>query len=88
MKYKTLDGTLIDSNPNQTVTYTLSVDNHAQGVFESYETQSSPTQIGIQQIKIIRTVIDNQMTIEITESTEQELIDYINQIQIQNQIGE
>ena len=83
MKYKALDGTLIDSNPNQKVTYTLTVEGHAQGVFESYETQSSSTPVGIEQIKIVRTVVGNQMTIEITESTEQELIDYIDQIQNQ-----
>ena len=82
MKYKAIDGTLIDSNPNQTVTYTLTIENHTQGVFESYETQSSSTPIGIEQIKIVRTVLGNQMRIEITESTEQQLIDYINQNKI------
>jgi len=86
MKYKALDGTLIDSNPNQTATYTLTVEDHPQGVFESYETQSSSIPVGIEQIKIVRTVVGNQMTIQITESSEQELIDYINQIQ--NQIIE
>lgn len=79
MKYKAIDGTLIESNPNGVVTYTLTIENHPQGVFESYETQSSSTPIGIEQIKIVRTVVGNQMTIQITESTEQELIDYINQ---------
>jgi hypothetical protein len=86
MKYKAIDGTILESNSNQTVTYTCDVDNHAEGVFISYETYPSSSPIGIQQIKIVRTVIGNQMTIEITESTEQELLDYINQIQ--NQIEE
>lgn len=82
MQYKAIDGTLIESKTNETVSYITTVENHPQGVFESYETQSSSTPIGIEQIKVVRTVVGNQMTIEITESSEQELIDYINQNKI------
>jgi hypothetical protein len=44
------------------------------------ESTSATTPIGIQQIQITRTVEGNIMTIVIRESSEQELIDYINQV--------
>ena len=84
MQYKAIDGTLIESKPNETVSCTLTVDNHPQGIFTSYETQSASTPIGIEQIKVVRTVIGNEMTIVITESSEQELIDYVNQNKVDN----
>lgn len=80
MKYKAIDGTVLESKPNELVTYVCNVENITDGEYESYETTSSTSEIGIQQIKIKRIVNGNTMTIEITESSEQELIDYKNSL--------
>ena len=80
MIYKAIDGTLIESSPNGPVTYTCASNDYSEGIYESYETMGAATSIGIQQIKIVRTVVNGQMTITITESTEQELIDYKNSV--------
>jgi hypothetical protein len=78
IKYQAPDGTMLFSKPGNTVSYVCNAgENCPEGTFVSYETTSAATAIGIQQIKIVRTVVDGQMTIEITESTDQELLDYI-----------
>lgn len=82
MKYTAPDGFVIESKENEVVTYTCSCDMY-DGVYESVETTGSNTPIGIQQIKIKRTVSNNQMVITITTATEQELLDYIQSCQSQ-----
>lgn len=84
MIYKAIDGTLIESSPNGPVTYTCDAGDYPEGIYESLETTGAATSIGIKQIKIVRAVENGQMTITITESTEQELIDYKNSLTAQN----
>ena len=76
MNYTALDGHTIDSSPNGAITYECECLGIPDGIYESLETEYSPTPIGIQQIKIVREVKRGKMTITITESTTQELIDY------------
>jgi hypothetical protein len=80
MKYPAPDGYIIESDPNGPVIYTLSCDWIPEGIYESHETTSAATTIGIKQIKIVRVVENETMTITVTESTEQELIDYKNSL--------
>jgi hypothetical protein len=80
MKYPAPDGHIIDSNPNGPVIYTLPCDWMSEGIYESHETTSAATAIGIKQIKIVRVVENGTMIITVTESTEQELIDYKNSL--------
>lgn len=80
MKYTAPDGYVIKSDPNQPVTYTLPCNWMSEGIYESFETMSAATDVGIQQIKIVRTVQDKTMTITVTESTKTELLDYINKL--------
>lgn len=75
MKYKAPDGNIIASS-NTPVLYTCICSGIANGIYESIETFGSTNEIGIEQIKIIRSVTDNVMTITITEATELELIEY------------
>lgn len=78
MTYTAPDGHIIDSLPYpQVVTYTCACD-LPEGIYESQETTSAATPIGIQQINITRTVVAGSMTIEIVMSSDQELQDYIN----------
>ena len=76
MTYEALDGHIIESSPNGAVVYECDCLGINDGVYESLETYPAQTPIGIQQIKIVREVKENKMTITITESTSQELIDY------------
>jgi len=80
MKYKAIDGTILESNPNQSVTYQCDALETPDGIYESCETFGAATPIGIKQIKIVRSVDNGVMTTTITESTEQELIDYKNSL--------
>ena len=80
MKYTAPDGHIIESKPNpQVVTYSCPCTEIVDGVYTSVETTGADTQIGIQQIKIKRTVNTNNMTIEIQMSSDAELIEYINE---------
>lgn len=80
MNYKAPDGYIIASDPNGPVTYTLPCDWMSEGTYESLETTSATTAIGIKQIKIHRVVENGMLTITVTESTDQELQDYINSL--------
>lgn len=82
MTYTALDGHIIKSKSSPT-TYTCACEDMHDGTYESFETTFASTAIGIQQIKIVRTVTNNMMTITITQSTNQELTEYINTIQNQ-----
>ena len=79
MTYIAPDGHIIESEPYPTVVeYSCACSNISDGVYESVETTSDDTPIGIQQINIKREVNNNSMTITIVMSSEQQLIDYIN----------
>jgi len=79
MKYTAPDGFVIESRPYpEEVTYSLSCTFLPEGRYESIETTGSAKPIGIQQIRILRLVENEIMTITIRESSDQELIDYIN----------
>lgn len=81
MTYKAPDGHIIESlSYPQEVTYTCECEGISDGTFISYETSGSSNTIGIQQIKITRTVSNNSMTISVVESSEQELQEYINTV--------
>lgn len=80
MKYKCPDGTILESQPSQTVTHTCPT-TMDEGVYESFETKGSRNEIGIKQIRIKRTVEEGTMFIELTESTEEELQTYILETQ-------
>ena len=81
MTYTALDEHVIESKPYpEIVTYSCACDDMPDGNFYSLETTSAATPIGIQQIQITRTVEGGIMTIVIREGSEQELIDYINQV--------
>lgn len=82
MKYTAPDGTTIESQ-NTPVTYSCYCYGIGDGIYESLETVGAATEIGIKQLKIKRIVENNQMTIVLTESTNQELIDYQNSLKPQ-----
>ena len=75
MEYKVNDGTILVSTPNKEVKHTCDV-NIADGIYESLETTSAGTEIGIKQIKIKRVVNNGVCEYTITESTNEELIAY------------
>ena len=80
MTYTAPDGHIIESKPNPAiVTYECDCSEIVDGVYTSMETTGADTEIGIQQIKIKRTVNNNNMTIEIQMSSDAELIEYINE---------
>lgn len=79
MTYPAPDGHLIESMPYpQVVFYECACTNYEDGIYNSVEVKGAATEIGIQGIKIKRTVVENFMNIEVVEFSEQELIDYIN----------
>lgn len=80
MTYTAPDGHIMEGLPYpETVQYKCTCSGITDGIYESIETTSADTSIGIQQIKIKREVLNNFMTITIMMSSDQELIDYINQ---------
>jgi len=81
MTYTAPDGHVITSNPEGPVTYTCSQEGMAEGIFFSLETKSASTIIGIQQIQITRTITTESITIQIVESTDTELEQYIIDVQ-------
>lgn len=82
MTYPAPDGHIIESSPTQTVVYECET-TYPDGVFESLETEAADTPLGIQQIQVIRIVLNGMMTISIKESTDTELQAYIDSIQRQ-----
>lgn len=80
MTYTAPDGHIIESKPNpEVVIYECTCSEIVDGIYTSIETTGAATEIGIQQIKIKRTVINNLMKIEIQMSSDAELIEYINE---------
>jgi len=80
MTYTAPDGHIIESLPYpECVQYICTHSEISNGTYESIETTSADTPIGIQQIRIKREILNNFMTITIRMSSDQELIDYINQ---------
>jgi len=83
MTYTAPDGHIIQSKPYpEEVIYTSVCEGVVDGRYFSVETTGSSSIIGIQQIQIWRVVDNNSMEIKIRESSEQELIDYINNNQL------
>jgi hypothetical protein len=80
MIYTAPDGHVMQSNSNAPVEYTCAFSGGILGTFESLETQAANNVYGIEQIKIIREISQDSITITVTESTEQELQDYINSV--------
>lgn len=79
MTYTAPDGHIMESLPYpQEVIYSCDCTEIVDGVYTSIETTGAATEIGIQQIKIKRTVDNNNMTIEIVMSSDEELIEYQN----------
>lgn len=83
MKYKAEDGTELISKKGEEVTYTCDT-NLFDGVYESIETAGAVEPPFIKQIKIKRVVSDGVCTYTITESTTEELNQYLEQIKIDN----
>lgn len=79
MKYKAEDGYIIISKKNEITEYSCP-SNYTDGIYESFETKSAPTDIGIEQIKIIRKVYNGSVTYTITESTDLELQQYLDNL--------
>jgi len=81
MKYKAEDGYEIVSNKSNPVQYSCpSV--YADGIYESFETKGAPTIIGIEQIKIVRSIDNGICAYTITESTDLELQQYLDNLKI------
>ena len=79
MTYTAPDGHIIESLPYpEVVIYDCKCEEIVDGIYTSIETTGAATEIGIQQIKIKRTVDNNNMTIEIVMSSDKELIEYQN----------
>jgi hypothetical protein len=79
MTYTAPDGHIIESLPYpQKVNYSCGCSEIVDGIYYSIETTGAATEIGIQQIKIKRIVDNNNMTIEIVMSSDEELIEYQN----------
>lgn len=79
MKYTAPDGHIIESLPNpEIVTYQCICSEIVDGIYTSIETTGSSTEIGIQQIKIKRSVDNDNMKITIQMSSDEELLQYIN----------
>jgi hypothetical protein len=76
MKYPAPDGTILESSPFNPVTYTCDVNNISDGTYESYETKSKSDNT-LQQIKVVRVVDDNRMTITIIEQTPEQILEYL-----------
>ena len=79
MTYTAPDGHIMVASSTEVVSYTCSVEGVSDGIFYSVETYPAATEIGIQQMEIKRIVDNGSITIEITESTDAELLAYIEQ---------
>jgi len=79
MKYTAPDGFTIESKPfPEEVVYKCPCSEIVDGRYTSMETTGASTEIGIQQIRILRVVENNNMIITIRESSDAELIEYQN----------
>jgi hypothetical protein len=79
MNYTTLDGTILESSSISPVIYTQPVIDYNDDIYVSYETGHGDG--FIQQIKVVREVINGIMTITITEQTQEEIDAYMKQIE-------
>ena len=81
MNYKAPDGHIMVSSPDGPVSYTCAQAGMTEGIFHSVETKaSSANPVGIEQIKIVRQIDANTITITITESTLDELLAYQQEV--------
>jgi hypothetical protein len=87
MTYTTIDGTSLNSDPNQPVTYTCNSNGFPDGVYTSLETTSAVNQYGIQQIKVSFTVENGTANYNIVESTGPELEAYIESFKTPNNVN-
>lgn len=79
MTYTAPDGFIIESKPfPEEVVYECPCSEIVDGKYTSMETTGASTTIGIQQIRILRVVENNNMIITIRESSDDELIEYQN----------
>ena len=79
MKYTAPDGFIIKSKPYpEEVVYECPCSGIVDGRFARMETTGANTDIGIQQIRILRSVENNNMVITIRESSDTELQEYQN----------
>ena len=79
MTYTAPDGHIIESLPYPKIaTYFCKCSEIVYGIYYSIETTGAAIEIGIQQINIKREVDNNNMSIEIIMSSDEELIEYIN----------
>jgi len=76
MTYTAPDNHVMESSTFTVVSYTCQIGG-IPGIYTSFETKASSSPIGIEQIKIVRTITETETTIEISESTDQELENYI-----------
>ena len=83
MKYTAEDGTVLVSQKNTEVTYSCAT-SLTDGVYTSEETEGSIESPFIKQIKIKRIVLDGICNYQISESTTDELNQYLEQIAINN----
>jgi len=80
MNYPAPDGHIIESSPSGPVVYTCTApSNWTDGTYESLETSSNPDNT-LQQIRIVRLVDQGQVTITVTERTQQEIADYFENL--------
>jgi hypothetical protein len=86
MNYTAPDGHIMTSSPTEPVVYTCPQQGMILGTFNSLETESSDNLFGIQQIKVSRYVTPTNVTITITESTNEELQAYIDSIIRENEL--
>lgn len=81
MTYRAPDGHLIETKPYpEVVVYQCNCVDFVDGVYESSETMAGDGPLGIQQMRITRTVENNFMTISVRESSYDELLEYIQTI--------
>lgn len=85
MNYTAPDGHIITSSPDGPVVYTCPQQGMILGTFNSLETESADNIFGIQQIKVNRVITPTEITITITESTDQELQEYLDSIIRENE---
>ena len=78
MKYPAPDGTIIESSKDSPVVYTCDAP-WADGIYESLETTSDSSN-QLVQIKVLREVNQGVVKITITERTQQEISDYLNNL--------
>lgn len=79
MKYTAEDGYVIISEKNKSVAYSCK-STFTDGIYTSYETTADNTAIGIKQIKIVRNISNGICNYSITESSIEELQNYLNEI--------